>query len=181
MFGKYILETNNIVDNWHTGVSFILVFLLGDCKEKNILVNIWILWGTFNLDKKKWIVGTNDPITWVFFNSYWCSFLNGSVWLEVADSPVGRVGDLQLFIDTQWSSQCEGPGCHAPAITTENQCAWLSSPPPPPPPFLRDKMAAIFQTFSKAFSWMKMYNFRLRFHWNLFPKIHLIIFQHWFR
>ena len=29
----------------------------------------------------------------------------------------------------------------------------------------RDKMAAIFQTtFSKAFSWMKMYEFRLRFH-----------------
>ena len=29
----------------------------------------------------------------------------------------------------------------------------------------RDKMAAIFQkTFSNAFSWMKMYKFRLRFH-----------------
>ena len=30
-------------------------------------------------------------------------------------------------------------------------------------------MAAIFQTiFSIAFSWMKMYKFRLRFHWSLF-------------
>ena len=29
----------------------------------------------------------------------------------------------------------------------------------------------LFQTtFSNAFSWMKMYKFRLRFHWNLFPK-----------
>ena len=33
----------------------------------------------------------------------------------------------------------------------------------------RDKMAAIFQTiFSNAFSWMKMYEFQLRFHWRLF-------------
>ena len=46
----------------------------------------------------------------------------------------------------------------------------------------RDKTAAIFQTiFSNAFSWMKMYKFRLRFHWSLFPMAHLTIFQHWFR
>ena len=33
----------------------------------------------------------------------------------------------------------------------------------------RNKMAAIAQTtFSNKFSWMKMYQFRLRFHWNLF-------------
>ena len=31
-----------------------------------------------------------------------------------------------------------------------------------------EKMAAIFQTtFSNAFSWMKMHEFRLRFHWSL--------------
>ena len=35
-------------------------------------------------------------------------------------------------------------------------------------------MAAIFQTtFSNAFSWMKMYKFRLRFHWSLFPRVQL--------
>ena len=46
----------------------------------------------------------------------------------------------------------------------------------------RDKMAAISQTtFSKAFSIMKMYKFRLRFHWSLLPMVHLTIFQHWFR
>ena len=46
----------------------------------------------------------------------------------------------------------------------------------------RDKMAAIFQTtFSNAFSWMKMFKFRLRFHWSLFPRVQLIILQHWFR
>ena len=46
----------------------------------------------------------------------------------------------------------------------------------------RDKMAAIFQTtFSNAFSWMKMYKFRLKFHWSLFPRVQLTTFQYWFR
>ena len=46
----------------------------------------------------------------------------------------------------------------------------------------RGKMAAIFQTtFSNAFSWMKMYEFRLRFHWSLFLRFELTIFHHWFR
>ena len=46
----------------------------------------------------------------------------------------------------------------------------------------QDKMADIFQTtFSSAFSWMKMYIFRLRFHWSFFLRVQLTIFQHWFR
>ena len=46
----------------------------------------------------------------------------------------------------------------------------------------RDKMAPKFlTTFSNAFSWMKIYKFRLRFHWSLFPRVQLTIFHHWFR
>ena len=46
----------------------------------------------------------------------------------------------------------------------------------------RERMAAISQTtFSNAFSWMKIYEFRLKFHWSLFPRVQLTIFQHWFR
>ena len=46
----------------------------------------------------------------------------------------------------------------------------------------RDKMPAILQTtFSTAFSWMKMYEFRLRFHCSLFLRIQLTISQHRFR
>ena len=46
----------------------------------------------------------------------------------------------------------------------------------------RDKMVTIFQTkFLNAFSRMKMHQSRLRFHWSLFPKVGLTIFQHWFR
>ena len=46
----------------------------------------------------------------------------------------------------------------------------------------RDKMHAILQTtFSSAFSWMKNFDFQLKFHWSLFLRVQLTIFQHWFR
>ena len=46
----------------------------------------------------------------------------------------------------------------------------------------RDKMDAISQTtLSNAFSCMKMFQFRLKFHWSLFLRVQLTIFQHWFR
>ena len=45
----------------------------------------------------------------------------------------------------------------------------------------RDKIDAISQTtFWSAFSWMKMFEFRLKFHWSLFLRVQLTIFQHWF-
>ena len=45
----------------------------------------------------------------------------------------------------------------------------------------RDKMAIVSQTLSNAFSWMKMLEFRLGFHWSLFLRFQLTIIQHWFR
>ena len=46
----------------------------------------------------------------------------------------------------------------------------------------RDKIVAISQTkFQNAFSWMKMYEFRSRFHWNLFLMFELTILHHRFK
>ena len=46
----------------------------------------------------------------------------------------------------------------------------------------RDKMAGISQTtFSNAFFLIKLFEFRLKFHWSLFPRALLTLFQHWFR
>ena len=46
----------------------------------------------------------------------------------------------------------------------------------------RDKMSAILQrTFSNVCSWMKMFGFRFKFHWILFLRVQLTIFNHWFR
>ena len=43
-------------------------------------------------------------------------------------------------------------------------------------------MVAIFQTtFWNGFSWMKIYEFRLKFHWSLFLRAQLTIYQNWFR
>ena len=44
------------------------------------------------------------------------------------------------------------------------------------------RMAAISQTtLSNPFSSMKMFEFRLKFHWSWFPRVQLTIFHHWFR
>ena len=44
-----------------------------------------------------------------------------------------------------------------------------------------DKMATISQTaFANTFSWMKLHEFRLRFHWTLLLRFDCTIFQHWF-
>ena len=46
----------------------------------------------------------------------------------------------------------------------------------------RDDVDAISQpTFWNAFSWMKIYKFRLRYHCFFFLRVQLTIFQHWFR
>ena len=43
------------------------------------------------------------------------------------------------------------------------------------------QMAAISQTFSNAFSWMKIFEFRFKFHWSLFLRVQLTNSHHWFR
>ena len=46
----------------------------------------------------------------------------------------------------------------------------------------RNKKAEIFQTtFSNAFSWMKMFQLWLKFHWSVFLRVQSIIFHHRFR
>ena len=46
----------------------------------------------------------------------------------------------------------------------------------------RDSMGAISQTTHlNTFSWIKIYEFRLKFHWSLFLRVQLTIFHHWFR
>ena len=43
-------------------------------------------------------------------------------------------------------------------------------------------MAAVLRTtFSNSFSWMKIFEFRLKFRRNMFPGVQLTISEHWFR
>ena len=46
----------------------------------------------------------------------------------------------------------------------------------------QDEIVAILQTtVSNTFLWMKMYWLRLKFHWSLFIRVQLPMFQHWFK
>ena len=48
--------------------------------------------------------------------------------------------------------------------------------------WVRDKTDAILlTTFSNAFSWLKLFQFSLLFHWSLFPRVQLTIYHGWFR
>ena len=42
-------------------------------------------------------------------------------------------------------------------------------------------MDSISQTFSRAFSWMKKFEFQSKFHWSLYLRVQLTIFLRWFR
>ena len=105
-----------------------------------------------------------------------------------------RAADAGLLkIDRCWASSpvldnkfiyiC-GECTFARLICSLNLCHrwYILSNNPPLTHWGRDKKAAIFQTtFWNGFSWMKIYELRLRSHWSLFPWLELIIFQHWHR
>ena len=106
------------------------------------------------------------PMRWIFHVfcdlhlNKWLSKQSRWRWLAVPSSSLWRPSN-----DTQWSWRSNKDG-HWTLLTH-----WG-----------RDKMDAISQTaFSNAFSWMKMFEYRLKFHWNLFLRVQLTTSQHWFR
>ena len=85
----------------------------------------------------------------------WCALL----WFET--KRFSQIWFQDYFTDT-------------PAIIKVNWCE-LSH-------WSRNNMAVMFQTtFSNAVSWTKIYQFWLKFHWNLIVKVQLTIVQHWLR
>ena len=76
------------------------------------------------------------------------------------------------------TSRLHHNGCryHKQAPGQEQTTCWLFNTLRP------RQMDAISQTtFSNAFSWMKMFEFVLKFHQSLLPKVQLTMFQQWFR
>ena len=63
---------------------------------------------------------------------------------------------------------------HAFALINFDQDWWLNTLRP------RQDGRHFRRHFQMHFFLMKMYKFLLRFHWNLFPRVQLMIFQHWF-
>ena len=81
-----------------------------------------------------------------------------------------------LFPEILWNSM------EMPMVLREGSSSFLGIKLQSLTHWSRDKMDAISQTtLSNAFSWMKMLEFRLTFHWSLFRRVELTISQHWFR
>ena len=125
-------------------------------------------------DATLWYVNVNslDPEVWgsnLYFSNVNWQLLS---WLFIWNMPKLNAGRLhEWLVNIAYDSTKSLPE----AIVTTSKAVNLTH-------WGRDKMAAIFQTtFSNAFSSVKMYEFRLRFHWGLFPMVQLTIFQHWFR
>ena len=121
------------------------------------------IWGQFSL---------------VFVNTLWFNSLRPSdaIWLQRSQSPLAQVMACCLTAPSHYLNQC---------WLLSSQILWHLSEVNSIQCLLthwgRDKMAAIYQTtFTNAFPWMKMYEFRLKFHWSLFVRVQLTIYQHWF-
>ena len=123
------------------------------------------------------------------FNPIWVRLLGRSQLSNPSDLPWYDI--ISCYLLSAWALS---GGCHRLPLMISHHCLqwWLgavrnrTSASTMPASLLthwgRDKMDADFQTtFSNAISWMKMHELRLRFHWSLFPKVQLTIFQHRFR
>ena len=99
-----------------------------------------------------------NAFSWMKITIYWFKFHS--------NCPKGSINDIVIIGSTNGFAAGNAP------FPDEPQLRPLTHLP-------LDKMTAISQTtFSNAFSWMQLYEFRLRFHWSLFLRIKLTIFQH---
>ena len=99
----------------------------------------------------------------------WCPFCLG---LNVLTKSTSKLGHGSLIASHRFT--CMKPLIH----TLISSLAWQISVST----LRRRQIAAVFQTtFSNRFRWMKMYEFRLKFHWSLFLRVQLTIFHDWFR
>ena len=119
-----------------------------------------------------------------------CIFLNESIWIWINISlkfvprcPIDNIPALVQIMAWRWPGDkplSEPMMVRLPTHICVTRPQWVKIPPITH--WGRDKFAAISQTtFSNAFTWMKMYAFHLRFHWSLFLRFELTIFQLWFR
>ena len=109
------------------------------------------------------------------FSVYWCSCEIYTVFILVIRTCWEDLYDLMThvlqgcFIQTGTINDWLNDNNLLMAKTEHQTCYWLTH-------WGLDKMEAISQTTcSIAFSWMKMFEFRLKFHWSLFLRVPLTI------
>ena len=112
------------------------------------------------------IVGTLYVMHWTHVVSlHYTKHLNVDEWLyEATMPPYWCVSGLFFIIGLQ-------EGLTGKSLTTVMHVKFINTLRP-------IQKAAICQTtFWNAFSWMKMYEFRLKFHWSLFLGVQLYIYN----
>ena len=80
---------------------------------------------------------------------------------------------LNIDVETKWPPFPDD--IFKGIFVNENVWIWLNTLRP------RQNGRRFADDLSNAFSWMKMLEFRLSFHWSLFLSVQLTIIQHWFR
>ena len=188
---RHILSTSAWSSNeFHYKVWFVLIMPA----ERRVMTQ----WGTENLyaTNAKW--NMPYPVT-SLLNSLWPS---NNIWWHISGSKLAQVMACCLKAQSHYLRQCWHHQRWSVLQTWEQfhrKCSktfsvtcvqklhfWICFHIPLEAMSLthwgRDKMDAISQTtLSIAFSWMKIYEFRLNFRWSLFLRVQLTIFQHWFR
>ena len=109
---------------------------------------------------------------WQIISPFRSFCLNRNTWISFCLLNSGK--DLKHNVSNGWVKCLQNKQARVIVESSHGQPPWHIAPSDQMLSYAlthwsRDKMAAISQTMSSnAFSWMKMYEFRLIFHWRLF-------------
>ena len=145
-------------------IEFFVQFFLGRMQECFLMYTGHLCGPTIHVASgQAWLSPRSTLYMYIFHVLYWiCVYISWSS----DDLQRFRKTIVFLYVSCLWP--------HTQPISP-NQCMlWLLNT-------LRPMDAISQTTFANAFSSMKMQELRLRFHWCLFLRFELTIFQHWFR
>ena len=116
-----------------------------------------------------------------------CIFLNENVWIPIKISlklvPKGPINNIPVLVQIMaWRRPGDEPSSEpmlvfVPTHICVTRPQWVNTLRPGQNDH---NFADIFKCIFLKMK-MKMYKFLLRFHWSLFARVQLTIFQHWFR
>ena len=159
---------------------YVQTHITEEMQLSTVLIRFYITWYYTTLlpnrgnveDEFGWIYSTEKKFQPPLSNDFINVVIKGDdAWSDVYETLLGcnldihRVQFRPMGVTPQWLVQGEKAPDFIKTHPASPRTKW--------PPFWQT-------TFSKAFSWMKMIEFRFKFHWNLFPGVQLTTSQHWF-
>ena len=149
-----------------------------DPRTPLVLMMAWWLFGTEPFWEQMLVM-----VNWCPVNKFqWNLSIEENVFENVICKVVATLWQPQCIMIEIWNSYVDD--CIADTLEILQSCTKPSMCPEQPclSHWGRDEMDNISQTtFSNVFYAMKMFEFRLKFHWCLFPRVQFTKFQPWFR